>query len=163
LSRHSLVHAFKLDKSGLARVFGELEAEVMEAVWDLGSPTVADVCERLGGTANYKTVMTVMNRLVEKESLIRRRDSRAFRYVAAEPRARFEERVSRQVAQGLLEEFGDLALAQFVDAVDSIDPDLLARLRALVAERTAAVDASRAGTRQSPDTRTDGRETDSRA
>jgi predicted transcriptional regulator len=138
LTRHSLVHAFKLDRSGLARVFGELEAEVMEAVWELGSPTVGEVCDRLGETANYKTVMTVMNRLVEKQSLIRRRDSRAFRYVAAESRASFEERVSRQVAEGLLEEFGALALAQFVDAVDAVDPELLARLLALVEERTLA-------------------------
>ncbi len=133
----TLVHAFKLDRQGLARVFGALEAEVMEAVWDLGTPTVSELCERLGSAANYKTVMTVMNRLVEKRALGRVRDSRAFRYHAVETRSQFEERVSRQVVQGLLAEFGDLALAHFLNALDAVEPDLLERLNEWVAKRSA--------------------------
>lgn len=129
--------AFKLDRRGLARVFGELEAEVMAAVWDLGACTVADVCERLGEGSNYKTVMTVMNRLVDKGTLVRRRDSRAFSYVAAESRAAFVRRVSRGVAAGLVEEYGALAVAQFVDVLDDVDPALLRQLSALVRARTA--------------------------
>jgi predicted transcriptional regulator len=132
----TLVHAFKLDRHGLARVFGALEAEVMEAVWELGSPTVSDVCERLGVEANYKTVMTVMNRLVEKHALSRDRDSRAFRYRAAESRSEFEARVSRQVVEGLIAEFGDQALAHFLSALDAVEPELVQRLAAWVAERT---------------------------
>ena len=50
------LHSFKLDHRGAARVFGELEATVMEAVWQLGEPTVGDVCDALGPEANYKTV-----------------------------------------------------------------------------------------------------------
>lgn len=139
--------AFKLDRRGLARVFGELEAEVMAAVWDLGACTVADVCERLGEGSNYKTVMTVMNRLVDKGTLLRQRDSRAFTYAAAESRAAFVRRVSRGVAAGLVEEYGALAVAQFVDVLDDVDPALLRQLSALVKARTAdtATDASAAG------------------
>jgi predicted transcriptional regulator len=130
----TLVHAFKLDRQGLARVFGALEAEVMEAVWELGAPTVSEVCDRLGAEANYKTVMTVMNRLVEKHALSRDRDSRAFRYHAAESRVAFEARVSRQVVEGLLAEFGDLALAHFLSALDAVEPELVQRLAEWVAE-----------------------------
>lgn len=136
----TLVHAFKLDRQGLARVFGALEAEVMETVWELGTPTVSDVCDRLGSEANYKTVMTVMNRLVEKRALGRIRDSRAFRYHAFETRAQFEERVSRQVVQGLLAEFGDLALAHFLNALDAVEPDLVQRLAEWVAQRSTGED-----------------------
>lgn len=142
--RSDRLPAFKLDRRGLARVFGELEAEVMATVWDLQSCTVADVCERLGERANhkdganYKTVMTVMNRLVEKGVLIRRRSSRAFTYVAAESRAAFVNRVSWHVAEGLVEEYGALAVAQFVDVLDTVDPALLRQLSALIQARAAA-------------------------
>jgi len=132
------VHAFKLDQRGLARVFGELEAPLMEAVWALGEASVADVCRRLGEGAHYKTVTTVMNRLVDKRLLVRRRDSRAFVYAPVESRAAFEAHLSRRVAEGLVRDFGDLALAQFVDALSEVDPRLLARLEALVRARSEA-------------------------
>ncbi|MCB0215531.1 MAG: BlaI/MecI/CopY family transcriptional regulator [Chloroflexi bacterium] len=125
--------AFKLDQQGLARVFGELEAAVMDAVWSLEAATVAEVCARLGQDANYKTVTTVMNRLVAKGALRRRHtSSRAFVYSASESRAAFETRLSRRVAEGLLRDFGALAVAQFVDAMDAVDPELRARLETMV-------------------------------
>jgi len=131
------VRTFRLDQRGLARVFGELEAAVMNAVWALGEASVADVCARLGDGAHYKTVMTVMNRLVEKRVLDRRREHRAFVYAAVETRAAFEQRVSRRVAEGLVRDYGDLALAQFVDALDEVDPTLIGKLEQLVRDRTA--------------------------
>jgi predicted transcriptional regulator len=131
------LHSFRLDHRGMARVFGELEAEVMEVVWRRGEPTVAEVCEALGEDANYKTVMTVMNRLVAKGPLARRRDGRAYLYRAVETREAFQERVSRRVVEGLLQDFGALAVAQFVDALDSVDPRLVAELEARVQARGA--------------------------
>lgn len=135
MDRNDRLSSFKLDRRGLARVFGELEAEIMAVVWDVPQATVGDVCARLGQDSNYKTVMTVMNRLVEKGALHRRRDSRAFAYVAAESRLAFVSRVSRHVAESLVEEYGALAVAQFVDALDAFDPALLDQLSALVEAR----------------------------
>lgn len=134
-SPHGRVHAFKLDQRGLARVFGELEAPVMEAVWALGQASVADVCQRLGDGAHYKTVTTVMNRLVDKRVLVRRRESRAFVYAPVESREGFERRLSREVVEGLVQDFGDLAVAQFVDTLSTVDPRLLERLAHLVRTR----------------------------
>jgi predicted transcriptional regulator len=130
------LHSFKLDQRGLARVFGELEAEIMDVVWRLGEPTVAEVCEALGPDMNYKTVMTVMNRLVAKRVLVRRRSGRAFVYVAAESREAFLSKVSRLVVEGLLQDFGAVAVAQFVDALDTVDPALVAELAAQVRARS---------------------------
>ena len=126
-----MIQSFKLDQRGWARVFGELEARIMEAVWELGSATVQDVCDRLGSDQNYKTVMTVMNRLVEKNILLRRRDSRAFVYEAAASREAFEQDVSRHVVEGLLQDFGPAAIAQFLAVMDA-SPDSLAALRRLI-------------------------------
>ncbi len=135
MTRERLIQAFKLDQRGLARVFGELEAQIMDAVWQLQEPTVNDVCDFLGEDHNYKTVMTVMNRLVDKSVLSRQRVGRAYSYAPCSDREDFLAQVSRNVVEGLLEDFGDLAIAQFVSAVDRIDPDQLRELQELIETR----------------------------
>ena len=138
------VQTFKLDQRGLARVFGELEAAVMDAVWNCSEASVAEVCQRLGKDEHYKTVMTVMNRLVQKGVLRRRRESRAYLYSATQERDDFESRLSRRVAEGLVRDYGDLAVAQFVDALDAVDPELLDRLEAMVRLRANRISAEQA-------------------
>lgn len=125
------IQSFKLDQRGLARVFGELEARIMDAVWEIGPATVQDVCDRLGPDQNYKTIMTVMNRLVEKNFLLRERDARAFVYSAAASRDAFVQDVSRHVVEGLVQDFGPAAIAQFLAVMDA-SPDTLAALRRLI-------------------------------
>src|SRR6266540_4402983 len=117
-------YRFKLAGSGLTRVLGELEARIMEAVWELGTPTGREMLDVLGSGSHYKTVLTVANRLVEKGLLVReeRAGDRALRYRATEGREAFLARISASVATGLVGDFGRPALAQFVEAADAIDP-----------------------------------------
>ena len=124
--------AFRLNQHGLARLFGELEAKIMRVVWGLEEPTVQDVVDRLGRRANYKTVMTAMNRLVEKGFLERRKVSRAYVYLPRFTQAELMNRMSRQVFDGLLTDFGPAVLAQFVEAVAETDQARLVELAALV-------------------------------
>lgn len=107
----------------------------MDTVWDLGQASVADVCRQLPAGAHYKTIMTVMNRLVEKRVLTRRRDRRAYSYAPVVSRDAFAQIVSRRVAEGLVLDFGASAVAQFVAALDDADPELFGTLRDLVARR----------------------------
>lgn len=130
------IQRYKLEGRGPARVLGELEAAIMEAVWRLGTPTGAEVCAAIGPDANYKTVATVANRLVEKGHLERQRTAgRAFRYRAREDRDAFLQRVSVSVADGLVRDFGHQALARFVEAADTVDPTYLDELERLVRAR----------------------------
>ncbi len=138
MSQSIPIQSFRLHQEGLARVFSELEAKVMEAVWDLQQPTVQQVCDYLGPGYNYKTVMTVLNRLVEKRALTRQRVSRAFIYRASQSREAFLCRVSRAIMGGLVRDFGSLAVAQFVETLDEIDPQQLAELERMVQERRRA-------------------------
>ncbi len=138
MSQSIPIQSFRLHQEGLARVFGELEAKVMEAVWDLQQPTVQQVCDHLGPDYNYKTVMTVLNRLVDKRALTRQRVSRAFIYRASQSREAFLCRVSRAIMGGLVRDFGSLAVAQFVETLDEIDPQQLAELERMVQERRRA-------------------------
>ncbi len=65
------------------RRFGELEAVIMDRLWQRGSPAlVREVMEDLQGerALAYTTVMTVMENLRRKGWLRRERDGRAWRY-----------------------------------------------------------------------------------
>lgn len=130
--RGGAVRAFRLGGSGLERVLGELEASIMEVLWRAGESSVQEVCDALGPEYNYKTVMTVMNRLVDKRLLSRWRVSKAFLYSAVESRQAFLDRVSRSVVAGLVRDFGASAIAQFVDVVGEVAPEELAALEELV-------------------------------
>lgn len=129
--------SFRLNQKGLSRLFGALEAKIMTAVWALEEPTVQDVVKRLGKQANYKTVMTVMNRLVEKGFLERRKVSRAFVYVSKFSHDELVERLFREVLGGLFADFGPAVLAQFVDVVEETDHTRLVELAQLVASKLA--------------------------
>jgi predicted transcriptional regulator len=65
------------------RRFGELEAVIMDRLWEWGSPVlvreVVDDLREERGLA-YTTVMTVMENLYRKGWLRRERDGRAWRY-----------------------------------------------------------------------------------
>ena len=126
------IRRFDLDRRGLARVLGALEADILEAVWALGQPTVKDVVSALGPPAHRKTVMTVMNRMVEKGLLSRERRGRHFAYGAALFRDAFVGQVVDQVLTGLRADFGGVALAHFIDGAT---PEQLAELEQFLAAR----------------------------
>lgn len=126
------ISRFALDSRGLARVLGELEARILETVWALGEATVKDVAAALGPEAHVKTVMTVMNRMVEKGILQREARGRSFVYSAVLDRERFAQQVASRVLSGLLADFGKPTLAHFVQ---EIPPEQLAELERLIAER----------------------------
>ena len=101
---------------------GPLETRLMDVAWSAGrSLSVQDVVDRLGG-ANYKTVMTVLNRLVEKEMLTRELDGRAFRYLPAQGRDAFLRAAADGLVRGYLETFGSDAAAHLADAAGASAP-----------------------------------------
>jgi predicted transcriptional regulator len=65
------------------RRFGELEAVIMDRLWEHGRPMlVREMVQALSGERSlaYTTVMTVMENLHRKGWLRRERDGRAWRY-----------------------------------------------------------------------------------
>jgi predicted transcriptional regulator len=65
------------------RRFGELEAVIMDRLWEWGRPAlVREMVDELGKDRPlaYTTVMTVMENLYRKGWLRRERDGRAWRY-----------------------------------------------------------------------------------
>jgi predicted transcriptional regulator len=112
--------------------FGPLEAAVMEAVWKAATPvSVRQMLDTLNATRSkhlaYTTVMTVMNRLVEKRVLTRSGERRRYVYEATAGDA------AAVAVRELMRAHGQAAVAPFVEQARA-DPAVLARLRALVEE-----------------------------
>lgn len=143
MSQDLPIHSFKLDEQGLARIFGELEAKLVEAVWDLEEASVQDVINCLGGALNYKTAMTVLNRLVEKGVLHRRKSGRAFLYSATTSKAELLSGVFDRMLRGMLDDdFRQIALAQMIETAEAVDPHILEKLSRLIQERKESAQES---------------------
>ena len=113
-------------------VLGPLESEVMEILWASDGPLpVRALLERLNKRRSrqlaYTTVMTVMSRLVEKGVLARTREGRGYVYetTVSDP--------AEIAVRSVVREFGDAALAHFVDEAKA-DPKTLKRLQRLLSE-----------------------------
>ena len=104
----------------------------MQALWKADEPlTVRQLLGQLNRGRKpelaYTTVMTVMNRLTEKRALRRERRGRGYAY---RPTA---DDLAGLAVNNVVREFGDAALAQFVDQARA-DPKLLRRLERLLEE-----------------------------
>lgn len=111
---------------------GNLERDIMDIAWKIESATVRDILEKIQVKRKvaYTTVMTVMNRLCEKKILKRSSNSSgAFVYRPAQDKTTFFSRVSKKLADYLIKEFGEIAVTQFVDAVENSDSDELKNWR----------------------------------
>lgn len=128
-------NVFRLGKEGLERVLGSLEARVMEEIWQLNrGVTVREVQAALAGekSLSFNTIMTVMNRLVEKGLLRKKGTDGVNRYLAVQDRDQFMQNLVRGVASGLVKDFGDYAVAQFFAAILDKNPAALTELERLL-------------------------------
>ena len=102
--------------------FGELEAVLMQRIWDHGGTvTVRDLFEELREERNiaYTTVMSTMDNLHRKGWLARERDGKAYRYAAVASREEYSARLMREAMAGS----GDTetVLSHFVAQMDGIE------------------------------------------
>ena len=118
---------------GIEKLLGELENAVMDILWTQGETTVREVLDKLNRTRSlaYTTVLTVMSRLVDKGLLTQNKTGRAHLYGPAMSREAYAAETAGQIIRSLVEDFGDIALAQFSQELDGLDPERLAALKAL--------------------------------
>jgi predicted transcriptional regulator len=116
---------------GEQKYLGELQAQIMEVAWSRVAVTVRDVVDALGTGRElaYTTVMTVMSRLADQGILCRERVGKTYIYRPACTREEFRAGIAGTIVNDLVVDFGDLALSQFVDALERADPARLERLR----------------------------------
>ncbi len=94
----------------------------MDAAWAASRPlSVQETANAIGG-GNYKTVTTVLNRLVEKELLARELDGRAYRYRPAMERGAFLRAAADGLARDFLAAFGEDAARHLAEAAGGAAP-----------------------------------------
>lgn len=128
----------RLSADGLAKVLGDLEARVMRAVWDLDRPAPARVVHARvikRHEVALLTVITVLNKLVEKGLLTRAKREDLLHYEARMTEDAFMAHASRRVMEGMLAFGPDVMAASFVDVLAERDPERLAELGRLIRRR----------------------------
>ena len=128
----------------LRKLLGSLELQVMEFMWQTGEATVQQVVKTIKRRRPiaYTTVMTVMGHLVDKGLLARTMEGKRYRYQIARSRDEFLLDSSTSMIHTLVDDFGDLAIAQFLGEIDNIDAGRLKELRSLVQEVSSESDVS---------------------
>ncbi|AKJ11586.1 CopY family transcriptional regulator [Streptomyces incarnatus] len=114
------------DTSG-RRARGELESDVLAALWAADGPlTARQVLQRLPGDLAYTTVLTILSRLHDKGMLVRHREGRGFAYAPVRDEASDTARRMRS----LLEKGSDreAVLTRFVSELSAADEQLLHQL-----------------------------------
>ena len=116
----------------------ELEADVMDAVWERGEASVREVMEALnaGGDKEraYTTYMTILARLDSKGLLERRREGKTDFYRPRYARAQYADLRARAELDSLVDQFGDLALAHIARQLAGLDPRRRRALQRLARE-----------------------------
>jgi predicted transcriptional regulator len=127
---------FRPGKKGTQKIMGELENALMDFLWEKKRATVKDVFNFLSSRKKiaYTTIITVMNRLTEKNILKREKSGKIYYFEPIYNRDEYKEIVSDTVVRGLLEIGGEKAMAAFVDRV-SEDPEELKLLEKLIEEK----------------------------
>lgn len=115
----------------------ELEAEVMNGIWDSGQDevTVREMLDALNARAQnpraYTTYMTVMRKLDGKGLLTRRREGKTDIYRAVHSREEYAELRAQAGVDQLVEQYGDVALGHFARQMAELDPQRRRQLQRL--------------------------------
>ncbi|MEV0321682.1 BlaI/MecI/CopY family transcriptional regulator [Streptomyces sp. NPDC050658] len=126
------------------RAQGELEAQVLAALHGAQGPvSAAWVQERIGGDLAYTTVMTILTRLLAKNTVTRERAGRSFAWKSAADEAGLAALRMRKVLDG--ERDREAVLASFVTTLSADDEQLLRDLLRSTGADPAGPDATGAG------------------
>ena len=133
-----LLRGFKRPREVASEALGKLEQEVLREIWRRDEASVRDIYLAFGEKIAYTTLMTTLDRLFKKKILTRRKDGRAFFYLAAVSPAELEQGIREDLIDGLLGHGADPVqpvLACIVDTVSERDRELLDELDRLIKEK----------------------------
>lgn len=133
--KRNVVSVFKPHSRGLAKLFGTLEADIMELVWERTNASARDIFEALrdrGQRISYGATKTVLDRLVKKQVLTRQMDNNQYFYRAYQDRAEFERSAIREIVDGLFAGFGAPVYAQFIDQIRAADPEQFEQIAEMI-------------------------------
>jgi predicted transcriptional regulator len=120
------------------RGFGDLEAVIMQLVWDRDDTvTVRELFDELRQERPiaYTTVMSTMDNLHRKGWLERVKDGKAYRYTATASREEYSARLMREALDGGGD--AEAVLSHFVAQMDGAESEALRAVVQRLARRSA--------------------------
>lgn len=126
-------------EEGVKKALYDLEAEIMELVWSLGSGffTVRDVLNDLNKKKKiaYTTVMTTIDRLRRKGLLDRNKNGKTYFYAVKITKKDFLGHITDNIISSLPEKFNEPLFSHFVRIISKSDVEQLDKLEKLLEER----------------------------
>lgn len=124
----SVFHPFK---PGLRKLFGDLEAEIMDIAWSHPDQwmTVREILEILNQGQKqyaYTTIMTVMGNLAKKGALVSEKEGQAYRYQPSMSREDYTQSMVGKILDELMGDFSEPVLAHFAERMKGDLPKKLA-------------------------------------
>lgn len=138
--KRNIVSVFKPHGQGLGKLFGSLEADIMTLIWEHQEASARDIFEGLrdqGQRLSYGATKTVLDRLVKKQVLVRTLNGNQYTYSAQLNREEYTRSAIREIIDGLFAGFGAPVYAQFLDQIQSADPEQLNLLTQMINEAEA--------------------------
>lgn len=140
LEKEPDISVFRPDREGVRKVLGDLEADIMEYIWDNVTPTrkwitVRDVYEafKLRRTIAYTTVMSTMARLGRKRLLQTKNLEGAYGYTPSLSKQEFINNFVTRILENLLVSFSHTAEEFLNQAATPQSKSRIAELRAKMA------------------------------
>lgn len=123
-----------IHEEGLNVFFGPLEARIMELLWIQSEYSAKEMQQALSNDnpISFNAVMTVMNRLVEKGYLKKQKKGtgrgRVSVFSPVQEKDQFISAQTKTITHGLVSEFGEYVVTHMLDAMEQVDPELIAKL-----------------------------------
>ena len=104
---------------------GNLEEEIMNIVWELGTCSVRDVFEKISQTKQLAqtTVATILQRLYYK-GLTKRIEKNSFIFYGPKlSKKAYSKDIAQSFFSRFIDSFGETAIASFAESVDQLPKD----------------------------------------
>jgi predicted transcriptional regulator len=133
----SFANIFRPTKKGLGCALGDLEKDIMNILWSRKEATGKEILSELRRTKStaITTVLTVLDRLVNKSMVAKNKGNSAYIYSPVLTKDEFTDKVSQEVIKGVIDISSSSAIASFVDVLAETDPSELDRLARLVEKK----------------------------
>lgn len=105
---------------------GPLEQKITQIFWKNACMDVSSVQKSLQKTGNklaYTTVMTVMNRLVDKNVLKKELKGKQYCYSVIKDKKKFVKDLVNQTISNFVNKFGEEAVVAFLDEAEKLSPN----------------------------------------
>ena len=106
-------------------MLGSLQSKIMDILWETKKPLKpSEVLEKLGNGYAYTTVMTILKRLNDKEVVSREMAGKVYLYSPCLCKEKFIGNNLSGIIGGLVDSYGKVAIANFVDVVKNNKEDM---------------------------------------